>query len=205
VAFLLGLTGNIACGKSTVGQLLAERFGADYIDADRVVHTLYAAGSPETEAIARRFGHDLLTPDGTIDRRKLGDRVVIDPQALRMLEDILQPGVRRAIEQRIEQSQSPVVVLDAIRLIEAGLAERCDAVWVVTCDPNLQLVRLQQSRGFTVEQAQRRITSQRSQEEKAKHATSVIDNRGGLLELEEATTQAWLKDVQPYLVQSSPP
>jgi len=205
VAFLLGLTGNIACGKSTVGQLLAEHFGADYIDADRVVHTLYAAGSPETEAIARRFGHDLLTPDGTIDRRKLGDRVVIDPQALRMLEDILQPGVRRAIEERIEQSQSSVVVLDAIRLIEAGLAERCDAVWVVTCDPDLQLSRLQHTRGFTVEQAQRRITSQRSQEDKVKHATSVIDNRGGLPELEEATRQAWLKDVQPYLVQSSPP
>src|SRR5579872_6945372 len=86
VAFLLGLTGNIACGKSTVGALLAERFGADYIDADRVVHGLYAAGTPETSAIAARFGAELLTPEGTIDRRRLGDIVMADRTALRELE-----------------------------------------------------------------------------------------------------------------------
>src|SRR5215208_1793034 len=73
VAFLLGLTGNIACGKSSVGQLLADRYGADYVDADRLVHGLYAAGTPETSAITARFGDDLLQPDGTIDRRRLGD------------------------------------------------------------------------------------------------------------------------------------
>src|SRR5918995_684512 len=92
VAFLLGLTGNIACGKSSVGRLLAERFGGD-----------------------------LLSADGTIDRRRLGDRVLADPGALKDLEAILHPGVRRAINQRIESSTADVVVLDAIRLIEAGL------------------------------------------------------------------------------------
>jgi dephospho-CoA kinase len=205
VAFLLGLTGNIACGKSTVGQLLADRFGADYVDADRLVHGLYAAGTPETLAIARRFGADLLRPDGTIDRRRLGDLVLPNPDALRELEQILHPGVRGAIQQRIAASKAPVVVLDAIRLIEAGLADRCDAVWVVACEPDVQLRRLQSSRGFSLEQAQRRITSQRSQDEKIKHATSVIDNRASLAELERAVEQAWLKDVQPYLVQSRLP
>jgi dephospho-CoA kinase len=205
VAFLLGLTGNIACGKSTVGQLLAERFGAEYIDADRLVHTLYAAGTPETRQIAQRFGHDLLQPDGTIDRRRLGDLVLPDPAALRELEEILHPGVRGAIEERIASSSRPVVVLDAIRLIEAGLADRCDAVWVVTCDPLSQEKRLQSSRGFSIEQAHKRIQSQRPQSEKVQRATSVIDNRGSLDDLGAVIARAWQKDVQPYLVQSTPP
>src|SRR5687768_9001548 len=98
MAFLLGLTGNIACGKSSVGRLLAERYAADYIDADRLVHALYAPDTPETRAIAERFGHDLLAADGTIDRRRLGDRVLSDPVALRQLEAILHPGVRSAID-----------------------------------------------------------------------------------------------------------
>src|ERR1700730_15736580 len=94
VPFLLGLTGNIACGKSTVGQLLAERFGADYLDADRLVHALYAAGTPETRAIADRFGDALVNPaDGTIDRSRLGDAVLGNRTALRDLERILDPGV----------------------------------------------------------------------------------------------------------------
>src|SRR5256885_14205007 len=83
VPFLLGLTGNIACGKSTVGQVLAERYDAEYVDADRLVHTLYAAGSAETAAIAARFGAELLQPDGTIDRRRLGDMVMSNDAALR--------------------------------------------------------------------------------------------------------------------------
>src|SRR6185503_18089716 len=91
VAFLLGLTGNIACGKSTVGQLLAERYGADYIDADRLVHALYAAGTPETAAVAARFGAALVGPDGTIDRRKLGDIVMSNKDALKDLERIIDP------------------------------------------------------------------------------------------------------------------
>src|SRR5258708_39906983 len=98
VVFLLGLTGNIACGKSTVGQLLAERFGAEYVDADRLVHALYAPGTVETRAIADRFGHDLLQANGTIDRRRLGDTVLADRAALRDLEDLLAPGIRHAIE-----------------------------------------------------------------------------------------------------------
>src|ERR1700687_1393036 len=101
VVFLLGLTGNIACGKSTVGQLLAERCGAEYVDADRLVHALYAPGTLETQAIAERFGHDLLKDDGTIDRRRLGDTVLADRQALADLEGILNPGVRRAIDDRL--------------------------------------------------------------------------------------------------------
>jgi dephospho-CoA kinase len=206
MVFLLGLTGNIACGKSTVGQLLAERHAADYVDADRIVHQLYLAGTPETAAIAARFGADLLLEDGTIDRRRLGDRVLGNPTALRELEDLLQPGVRAAIEARITGSSADVVVLDAIRLIEAGLVARCQAVWVVTCDRDVQIARLMASRSFSSEQATLRVDSQRPVEEKLRHATEVIANRGSLDDLSAQIDAAWQRDVVPKLqiAESSP-
>ena len=203
--FLLGLTGNIACGKSTVGQILVQRYGAEYIDADRVVHGLYAPGSPQTKAIAARFGDNLLQPDGTIDRRRLGDIVLGDPPSLRALERILDPAVRRAIEDRIAASPAPVVALDAIRLIESGLYKRCDAVWVVICDRDLQLSRLQSSRNFTAEQAGLRVTSQPSVDEKLPYASAVITNNGSLDALTQQVDDAWNRTVAPYLAQSSPP
>ena len=206
--FLLGLTGNIACGKSRVGQLLAERYGADYIDADRVVHTLYGAGTPQTNAIAARFGTELLTPDGTLERRRLGDIVLADPAALRELEQILDPGVRSAIEARIRESPSAVIVLDAIRLIEGGLYKRCDAVWVVVCDRALQLERLQASRSMSAAQAELRIASQRPPDEKLRYANAVIHNNSTLDDLATQVADAWQRTVAPRLqraVQSRPP
>ena len=199
MAFLLGLTGNIACGKSSVGQLLAERHGADYVDADRVVHELYAAGTAETCAIAERFGRELLTPDGTIDRRRLGDVVMRDPQALKELERILDPGVRQAISDRLANSKAPVVVLDAIRLIEGGLYQRCDAVWVVVCHRSAQLARLQSSRNFTLEQAAARVDAQRPVSEKLQYATAVLHNDGSLDDLVREVDLAWRATVSPHL------
>ena len=197
--FLLGLTGNIACGKSTVGQVLAERYGAEYVDADRLVHTLYAAGTAETTAIAARFGADLLQSDGTIDRRRLGDMVMSNHVALRDLERILDPGVGRAIADRVENTSAPVVVLDAIRLIESGIAEQCDTVWVVVCDRELQLQRLQSSRGLTREQAALRIAAQRPADEKLRHAKAVITNNGSLDDLLRQIESAWAATVRPAL------
>jgi dephospho-CoA kinase len=199
VPFVLGLTGNIACGKSTVGQLLTERYGANYIDADRLVHALYAAGTPETQAIAARFGAGLLRSDGTIDRRRLGDAVMADRAALRDLERILDPGVRRAIEERLISSASGVVVLDAIRLIEGGLYRRCDAVWVVVCDPELQVERLESMRHFSREQASLRVAAQPPAEDKVRHATAVITNNGSLAGLEAQVNAAWRTTVEPFL------
>jgi dephospho-CoA kinase len=197
--FLLGLTGNIACGKSSVGQLLTERYGADYVDADRLVHALYAAGTPETAAIAARFGQHLLGADGTIDRRRLGDLVLADPAALRTLERILDPGVRAAIEQRLAASRAAVVVLDAIRLLEGGLGARCRAIWVVVCEPALQMARLQASRGLSPEQARLRVESQRPQSEKAALASAVLTNDGTLDALADQVAAAWQSTVAPHL------
>jgi dephospho-CoA kinase len=199
VTFLLGLTGNIACGKSTVGQILADRYAADYIDADRLVHALYAAGTPETQAIAARFGSALLQPEGTIDRRRLGDVVMSNRTALKDLERILDPGVRQAIEARIAASTARVVVLDAVRLIEGGLYKRCDAVWVVVCSSDAQQQRLQSSRNFTAEQASLRIGAQPPIEEKLRYATEVVHNNGNLEELAATVEEAWNRSVRPHL------
>jgi dephospho-CoA kinase len=197
--FLLGLTGNIACGKSTVGRMLAEGYGAEYVDADRLVHALYAAGTPETTAIAARFGADLLQPDGTINRRRLGDLVMSSREALRELEGILDPGVASAIAQRVANSTAPVLVLDAIRLIESGLAAHCDAVWVVLCDRDLQLRRLQSSRSLSPDQAAVRVAAQTPAEDKLRHAGAVITNNGGLDDLQRQIDAAWNATVQPAL------
>ncbi len=202
VVFLLGLTGNIACGKSTVGQLLADRFGAEYVDADHLVHALYAAGTLETTAIADRFGRDLLKDDQTIDRRRLGDMVLSDRAALSALEAILNPGVRRAIEDRIARASAPVLVLDAIRLIETGLAERCDTVWVVVCDQEAQKQRLQMSRSMTEEQAALRIAAQVPAEAKLRHANAVITNDGNLDDLTQQVEAAWRDTVASRLPRS---
>src|SRR5579859_2641392 len=200
MAFVLGLTGNIACGKSSIGGLLAERYGAEYLDADRIVHERYAAGTPETRAIAQRFGAELLTAEGTIDRRRLGDIVMADRGALRELERILDPGVRAAIEARLTGSPAPVVVLDAIRLIEGGLYKRCNAVWVVVCEPDVQVARLQSTRNFSLEQARLRVSAQTPVEDKLRHATAVISNNESLDELTSAVERAWQTTVAPYLV-----
>jgi dephospho-CoA kinase len=199
------LTGNIACGKSTVGQLLAQRFGADYVDADRLVHTLYAPGTPETRAIAERFGSGLLREDGTIDRRRLGDVVLADRAALSDLEHLLAPGIRRAIEARLAESAAAVVVLDAIRLIEAGLAARCDTVWVVVCDRDAQMQRLQASRGLTTEQAALRISAQSPAEDKVRHANVIITNHGTVDDLAAQVDTAWNQTVVPLLRQRDEP
>jgi dephospho-CoA kinase len=200
VPFLLGLTGNIACGKSSVGQLLASRYAAEYVDADRLVHALYAPGTPETRAIVERFGQDLLTPEGTIDRRRLGDLVMAHPGVLRDLERILDPGVMRAIDDRLLHTTAQVVVLDAIRLIESGLAARCQAVWVVVCDRAAQIARLQATRGLTLAQAELRVDAQSPAEAKLAHATAVIHNHGTLDDLASQVEQAWQASVGPHLV-----
>ncbi len=183
MSYRIGLTGNIACGKSTVGRLLVER-GAEYVDADRLVHVLLEAGTTENDRIVERFGPEARAADGRIDRPRLGAIVFADPAALRDLEAILHPGVRAEIRRRLDAATAPIVVVDAIKLFEGGLAKEMDAAWVVTCPREEQLRRLVAERGLTPEQAEVRISAQGSQEEKVRQATVVIDNGGTLAETE---------------------
>jgi dephospho-CoA kinase len=173
----IGLTGNIACGKSTIGRLLVAR-GAEYVDADRLVHALMEPGQPEHARIVERFGPSVVAADGQINRPALGALVFADPAALRDLEAILHPGVRAEIRRRLTTTTAPIIVIDAIKLLESGIAAELDAVWVVTCPRAEQIRRLTTERGLTVEQAEVRIDAQSPQEEKARQATVIIDNSG---------------------------
>ena len=190
----IGLTGNIACGKSTVGRLLMAR-GADYIDADRLVHALLEPGTPENERIVERFGPAVRAADGQIDRPALGGIVFADPAALTDLEAILHPGVRAEIRRRLAASTAPMVVVDAIKLFEGGLAREMDVNWVVTCPRAEQVRRLMTERGMTAEQAETRIAAQGSQEEKVRQANVVIANGGTLADTERQVDAALMKNL----------
>lgn len=173
--YLIGLTGNIACGKSLVLRRLAE-LGAQTIDADRVVHELQRPGEPVYVAIREAFGDAMVAPDGRIDRRALGALVFSDPQALARLEALIHPAVRVRIEAEIVRSTANVVVIDAIKLFEGGLAAQCHENWVVTCAPEQQLARLMARDGYDVDEARRRIEAQAPSACKVARADVVIDN-----------------------------
>jgi dephospho-CoA kinase len=187
---LLGLTGNIACGKSTVLQRLSE-LGAHTIDADAAIHTILKRDGLAYKPVVAEFGKSILQPDGEIDRRALGKIVFSDPQKLRRLEEIEHPIVRRYIDDLIKDAQGPVVALDAIKLKEAGWADKCDAVWVVTCTRPQQLERLTQTRGYSREEAEMRIDAQSPQQAKVASADTVIDNSGTLARTHHQIDAAW--------------
>lgn len=188
-AKVLGLTGNIACGKSTVCQML-RRLGAQIVDADLVAHEEMRAG-PVPAAIARRFGPEVLGPDGAVDRTRLGPLVFGDPHALRDLEAIVHPAVIRRVDEFIRETTAPAIVIDAIKLIEAGIHRRCDQIWVVTCTPQQQVRRLIATRGLTRNEAWLRIRAQPPPEQKLPYADAVIDNSGTLDETWQQVREAY--------------
>lgn len=178
--YLIGVTGNIACGKSAVLERLAE-LGAETIDADRVVHALMEPGEPVWEAVRREFGPGVIAADGRIDRRALGAIVFADPAQLQRLEALTHPAVRARILALAEAAAGravPILVVDAIKLYEGGLADYCDETWAVTCAPEQQLARLMRRNGFSEAEARLRIDAQPPQAEKAARADVVIDNSG---------------------------
>ncbi len=197
--YLIGLTGNIGCGKSTVVALLAAR-GAQIIDADAVTRQVMDVGQPAYQRIIAVFGEEILqSPAGLIDRPALGRIVFSDPLKLRELEAIVHPATRTLILEWLreqdssaaEQARREVAVVDAIRLIEAGYPAFCDAVWVVTCDPAVQLRRLVEQRGMSEIDARQRINAQPPQSVKAAVADVVIDNSGTLEQTEQQVAAEW--------------
>jgi dephospho-CoA kinase len=190
LAVKIGLTGGIGCGKSAVGAML-RRLGAEYVDADLVVHELLTAGNPMVERVAARFGREILDETGGVDRRRLGEVVFNDSASLRDLEQLLHPAVRAEIRRRVAESRAPAIVLDAIKLIESGLYREVDSVWVVTCDPAEQLARLVRLRGMRPDEAKARIRAQPAPETRLPHADIVIDNGGSLEATGEQVEAAW--------------
>lgn len=182
--YLIGLTGNIATGKSTVATMLRD-LGATVIDADVLTHDLQRKGTPTYAAIVAAFGSTILSAAGEIDRRALGSIVFAEPEKLKQLEAIMHPAVAIESQRRIVEARTPIVVYEAIKLIEAGRASMCDAIWVVTAKVEVQLERLMHDRKMGEAEARTRIEAQPPQSEKLKWATVVIDNSESI----EATRQ----------------
>jgi len=181
VTVLIGLTGPIGCGKSTVAGWLGERPGVVVIDADQVARDVVEPGEPALEAIVARFGEGLRREDGTLDRAALGRIVFNDPAALRDLEAITHPAVRPRILAaiaRAETDEADAVVIEAIRLVEGGLADMCDEIWLVRCNPGPQRERLV-ARGYRPVDAAARLATQADLESRLQpRATRVVDTSG---------------------------
>jgi dephospho-CoA kinase len=173
----IGVTGPIGCGKSTVAQWLAAR-GAIIIDADTIAREVTQPGEPALDAVLATFGREVRNADGSLNRRALASIVFADAAALASLESIIHPAVRPRVVDAIgaaRRAGAPAVVVEAIKLVEGGLATVCDEVWLVTCAPDVQRERLAE-RGVEDEDAQRRITSQAGMVDRIRaQATRVID------------------------------
>lgn len=201
--YLIGLTGGIACGKSTVVAMLAA-LGARTVDADRVTHRVQQPGTPVHRQIVAAFGPEVVGPGGAIDRRKLGAIVFADPTKLRQLEQIVHPAVRAEIRAfidevaqagayatRLRPIERPVVVLDAIKLLESGWAQEADQIWVVTCPEEQQVERLITTRGMGEAEARQRVAAQPPQSSRLAKATVVIDNGGTQAATRAQVEAAW--------------
>jgi dephospho-CoA kinase len=173
-AFIIGLTGNIASGKSVVRQML-QNYGALTIDADLLAQRTYARHAPAYDEIISHFGVEILDEDNEIDRKRLGQIVFSDPQQLRHLEEIVHPYTLDALDFILKQARTSVIVLEMIKLIEIGLGELCDSIWVCTAPDQVRAERLVNERSLSVQQAYIRINSQQSQQLKIDQADVVID------------------------------
>jgi dephospho-CoA kinase len=192
--FVIGLTGNIATGKSVVRRML-EHLGAYTIDADALTHRAYAKGAPGYQQVIDKFGKWLLNREGEIDRQKLGNLVFNDNEAMKQLEEIVHPLVRQATELLIQRASQPVIVIEAIKLLEGDLRKVCDTVWVTNAPEVVQVERLMRKRGFTRDQAQERIRAQSAQNIKVNMANMVITNIGSYDDLWKQVNEAWKETV----------
>lgn len=198
---VIGLTGNIGTGKSTVLEILRQ-LGARTIDADQIAHQVIEPGGRAYDDVVATFGGEILAEDGSIDRAKLGQIVFNDPDRLQVLERIVHPVVFEQINSELTAATEAVTVIEAIKLLEAGMAiTLCDQVWVVTTDEEQQVQRLMETRNMNREEAEARMRSQSPQAFKISQADVVLDNNGSLGELAAQVKKAWDDlELQPKLV-----
>jgi dephospho-CoA kinase len=191
---VIGLTGGIGSGKSTVSMFLAE-LGAVIIDADKIGHQVLDTDSEVWKQIVAAFGKKVLTPDGQIDRKKLGGLVFKESKALSRLNRIMHPRIYDVIKAQLEQHRkqgADVVVVEAPLLIEAGWVTMVDEVWVTVAPLATVLERLEQA-GMSGTEAMARINSQLPAEERSKHPNVVIDTDCSLDELKVKVSKLWQK------------
>jgi dephospho-CoA kinase len=190
---VIGLTGPIGSGKSHIRSVLVS-LGAEGIDADRVAHEVMAPEGPAYAGIVAEFGPAILGPDGLVDRGRLGARVFDDPAALTRLEAIVHPAVGQAIRARVDASTAPLVVIEAIKLLEAGLARSlCDQVWVALCTRRHQFARLKAGRGMNADEVLRRLANQMPAAQMAAQAHRIIRTDGTIAETAQTALAAWVE------------
>lgn len=186
MTFILGLTGGIATGKSTVGRFF-ESQGIPVVDADKGARQVMEPGQAAYHAVVKTFGQEILTEDGTIDRTRLGAIVFNDPAKLSKLNETVHSHVLNWIKEekdKLIKAGHPMVVLDIPLLYEIGFENEVDAVMVIYVDPETQLKRLMKRDNLSENEAQIRIAAQASIDSKAEKADIIIDNRGGIDETE---------------------
>jgi len=190
----IGLTGGIGCGKSTVTKILAE-LGATVMDADKIAHSTYAPGGPAYDGVVAAFGREVLAPDGSVDRTKLGPIVFKEPAKLTALTNAVWPATKDRIREMIAEARrngerKPIVVEAAI-LIEANWQSVFDEVWLVIASKERVIERVELERGLKPEQTEARIKAQLPDEERRKHARLVVENNGTILELQDQLKRIW--------------
>ena len=191
---IIGLTGGIASGKSTVAQALGDR-GAYIIDADKLGHTAYLAGSGAFDQVVAAFGTDIVADDGEIDRRKLGGKVFGNEAALRQLTDIVWPSIRAMAEKEIADAQRSaperIVVLEAAVLIEADWLDLADQIWVTVVKPAVAIKRACARDNLSADAVRARLDAQLSNDERRSYADHVIDNSSDEAHLLAQVTSLW--------------
>ena len=190
--YVIGLTGNIATGKSVVRKML-EHLGAYTIDADALSHRAMAKGAPAYQPIVDHFGKWILADNGEIDRVKLGKLVFSVPDALETLEALVHPFVGQAIDLLVKRSAQNVAVIEAIKLLEGNLAAKCDNIWVTDAPESLQISRLVKKRNLDEETALHRVRTQNAQNDKIDAADIIIDNTGSFEDLWKQVSAGWEK------------
>ncbi len=191
--FIIGLTGGIASGKSTVSQVLHE-LGAAIIDVDQVAKDLQQPHTKVWQNIVDKFGREILQEDERFDRKALGQVVFNNPEALQMLNGIVHPGViERSYEMisELERDGQNVAVLDVPLLIEAKMTSMADEIWLVAVPEEVQITRLMARNGFTREEALARLQSQMPLKDKRSYADIIIDNSGSMEETRQMVVILW--------------
>ena len=189
---IIGITGNIACGKTAVGHMLLDMGAERYIDADAVVHKLYQSGQAIAVKVAEAFGPGVVAANGDIDRKALGAIVFGDSVAMRHLEEIVHPAVSQALAHELASvSHTGIVIIDAVKLLEGGSGKFCQSKWMIICPQELEYKRLVARNNLNPEEAWARIKAQSSVEERLPLVDEVIDNSGSLENTRRQVTAAY--------------
>ena len=189
---IIGITGNIACGKTAVGHMLLEMGAERYIDADALVHQLYLKDQPIAVKVAEAFGPDVVAADGSIDRKALGAIVFQNAEAMRRLEAIVHPAVGQALLKELASiSPSGIAIIDAVKLLEGGSGALCQSKWMVVCKEEQELARLMARNQLSEEESRARIRAQPSVSARLPLVDEVIDNSGSLEETRRQVNDAF--------------